>query len=156
MIGIGRTGGRDCAGFTLLELLVVVALMALAASIALPLLSGKPTDNLRLRAAVYDLTGAIRATRAAAILRDTQAVLIVDVDHHTLTSPALPQRSFAAEIGAQLQVAAPERLSPSRGGIRFYPDGTSTGGDVRLSLHGRESRICVNWLTGEPRVGSQC
>lgn len=155
MIRIWQTCGR-CAGFTLLELLVVVALMALATGIALPLLNGKPTDYLRLRAAIYDLTGAIRATRAAAILRDTQAVLIVDADHHTLTSPALRQRSFGDEIAAELQVAAPERLSPSRGGIRFYPDGTSTGGDVRLSLHGRQSRICVNWLTGEPRVDSQC
>jgi general secretion pathway protein H len=156
MIRFGKPGGRYCAGFTLIELLVVVALMALATGIALPLLNGKLTDYLRLRAAVYDLTGAIRVTRAAAILHDTQAVLIVDVDHHTFTSPALPPRSFAAEIAAQLQVAGPERLSPSRGGIRFYPDGTSTGGDVRLSLNGRESRICVNWLTGEPRVGSQC
>jgi general secretion pathway protein H len=156
MIRFGQPGGRYCAGFTLIELLVVVALMALATGIALPLLNGKPTDYLRLRAAVYDLTGAIRVTRAAAILHDTQAVLIVDVNHHTFTSPALPPHSFAAEIAAQLQVAGPERLSPSRGGIRFYPDGTSTGGDVRLSLNGRESRICVNWLTGEPRVGSQC
>jgi general secretion pathway protein H len=156
MTGIEQNGGRYCAGFTLLELLVVVALMALATGIALPLLNGKPTENLRLRAAVYDLTGAIRATRAAAILHNTQAVLIVDVDDHTFTSPVPPARSFAPEIAAQLQVAAPERLSPSRGGIRFYPDGTSTGGDVRLSLHGRESRVCVNWLTGEPRVDSQC
>lgn len=156
MIGIGRPGDRYCAGFTLLELLVVVALMALATGIALPLLNGKPTENFRLRASVYDLTSAIRATRAAAILHGNQAVLIVDVDDHTFTSPALPARSFAPEIAAQLQVAAPERLSPSRGGIRFYPDGTSTGGDVRLSLHGRESRVCVNWLTGEPRVDSQC
>lgn len=156
MIEIGRAGDRYCAGFTLFELLVVVALMALATGIALPLLNGKPTENFRLRAAVYDLTGAIRATRAAAILHDTQTVLIVDVDDHTFTSPALPARRFIPEIAAELQVAAPERLSPSRGGIRFYPDGTSTGGDVRLSLHGRESRICVNWLTGEPRVGTQC
>jgi general secretion pathway protein H len=156
MIGVEQTDNRYCAGFTLLELLVVVALMALAVGVALPILNGKPTDNLRLRAAVYDLAGAVRATRSAAILRGTQAVLIVDVDHHTLTSSALPQRRFAADIVAQLQVAAPERLSPSGGGIRFYPDGTSTGGDVRLSLHGRESRICVNWLTGEPRVGAQC
>jgi general secretion pathway protein H len=156
MTRIEQTDDRSSAGYTLLEMLAVVAIMALVASIAVPLVNGKPSDNLRLQAAVYAFTGAIRATRANAILRDTQAVLIVDVDQRTLSSPALPPRSFAPEIAAQLEVAAPERLSPSRGGIRFYPDGTSTGGDVRLSLHDREARICVNWLTGEPRVGSGC
>jgi general secretion pathway protein H len=156
MTSIEQTRDRSCAGYTLLEMLVVVAIMALVASIAVPLVKGKPSDNVRLRAAVSAFTGAIRATRANAILRDSQALLIVDVDQRLLSSPTLPPRSFAPEIVVQLQVAEPERLSSSRGGIRFYPDGTSTGGDVRLSLHGRETRICVNWLTGEPRIGSEC
>jgi general secretion pathway protein H len=38
------------------------------------------------------------------------------------------------------------------GGLRFYPDGQSSGGDIVLSLQGRVSRIAVNWLTGEPRI----
>jgi general secretion pathway protein H len=147
---------HPCAGYTLLELLVVIAIIGLASAIAVPLLNDRSSDNVRLRAAADAFAGAVRATRASAIQHDSQAVLMVDLDRHTLISPALAPRNFPAEIGAELRVAEPERVSPSRGGIRFYPDGTSTGGDLHLSLNGREIRLCVNWLTSEPRIGSDC
>jgi general secretion pathway protein H len=35
------------------------------------------------------------------------------------------------------------------GGIRFYPDGGSTGGNVRLEANGRIYQVNVAWLTGE-------
>ncbi|HZP79822.1 MAG TPA: GspH/FimT family pseudopilin [Pseudolabrys sp.] len=146
----------SAAGYTLLELLAVMAIMALVATIAIPFLRGGTSDSLRLREAIHDVAGALRVTRANAILRDTQSVLVVDVDAHTLSSPALPARHFGHDILARVKVAEPERLSPSRAGIRFYPDGSSTGGEVRLSLRGHESQICVNWLTGEPRIGADC
>ncbi len=147
---------HPCAGFTLLELLVVITIVGLASAIAIPLLNGRSSDNVRLRVAADAFTGAVRATRASAIEHDSQAVLMIDLDRHTLTSPALLPRNFASEISAELTVAEPERVSRSRGGIRFYPDGTSTGGNLQLSLHGREIRICVSWLTGAPRIGSDC
>jgi general secretion pathway protein H len=155
MTGSRHTRHSSCAGYTLLELLVVIAIIGLASAIAIPLLNGRPSDTVRLRAAADAFSGAVRGTRASAIQHDGQTVLMIDLDRHTLTSPALA-RNFAPEIGGELRVAEPERVSPSRGGIRFYPDGTSTGGDLHLSLHGRETRICVSWLTGEPRVGSDC
>jgi general secretion pathway protein H len=40
------------------------------------------------------------------------------------------------------------RSAFSDGGFRFFPDGSSTGGDVTLSLHGKQTRLCVDWLTG--------
>jgi general secretion pathway protein H len=68
----------------------------------------------------------------------------------------IPQGSFAADIVAQLKIAEPERQTPSRGGFRFFADGSSTGGDVLLRLGSREARICVNWLTGEAQDGRAC
>jgi general secretion pathway protein H len=47
--------------------------------------------------------------------------------------------------------AESERVGDS-GGMRFYPDGQSSGGEIVLALEGRASRIAVNWLTGEPRL----
>jgi general secretion pathway protein H len=151
-----RKTGLPCAGFTVLEMLVVITIIGLASAIAIPLLNGRSSDNVRLRVAADAFTDAVRATRASAIEHDSQAVLMVDLDRHTLTSPALAPHRFAPEISAELTVAAPERVSRSQGGIRFYPDGTSTGGNLHLSLDGREIRICVNWLTGAPRIRSDC
>jgi general secretion pathway protein H len=147
----------DCAtaGYTLLELLVVVAIMAVVATIAFPPV-GRGSDRLRLDAAVHGISDVIRSTRAAAILRDQEAVVVIDADAHSLSSSLVPARGFASDISITAEVADPERLSPTRGGIRFYPDGTSTGANIRLSLHQREARICVNWLTGEPRLAAIC
>ena len=39
-----------------------------------------------------------------------------------------------------------------RGGIDFFPDGTSTGGRITLALEGRNRRIDIEWLTGRIRV----
>jgi general secretion pathway protein H len=47
-------------------------------------------------------------------------------------------------------------MSPSRGAFLFFPDGSSTGGDIRLELAGREARVCVSWLTGQAQEGTQC
>jgi general secretion pathway protein H len=138
------------AGFTLLEMLVVVMILALTASVALPLL-GRPSDGLRLQTATSELLGALRATRAAAILRNSETVLTLDVDHRTFASPVIPLRAFAADITAKLTFASAERSAGSDGGFRFFPDGSSTGGDVTLSLRGHEAKICVDWLTGEAR-----
>ena len=49
----------------------------------------------------------------------------------------------------ELNTARSELTSETAGGIRFYPDGGSTGGNVRLEANGRIYRVNVTWLTGE-------
>ena len=115
---------RGSEGYTLVELLAVVAIMALAASIALPYVAGRTSDAIRLDAAVRLFTGAIRTTRSDAILRNSEMLLTIDADRRILTSPALSQRFFAADVITQMKVAEPERETPARARIRFFPDGT--------------------------------
>ena len=57
-----------------------------------------------------------------------------------------PRLAVAAQLGAWTE------RSGDLGGIRFYPDGQSSGGEIALTLDGRSARIAVNWLTGEPRL----
>jgi general secretion pathway protein H len=138
------------AGFSLLEMLVVVAIVAFIASIALPLI-GQPSDSVRLQNTASELVGALRATRAAAILRNSETVLTIDIDRRTFTSPVIPSRALSADVSTQLKFASIGRGEHSRGNFRFFSDGSSTGGHITLGLRGHEARICVDWLTGEAR-----
>ena len=139
----------------MLELLVVLALLALAGALALPQLA-RPSDGVRLQAAARELTGALRLTRASAIARNTPLALTVDVDERAFESPVVARKSLSADIALKLTVAEPERATPARGGIRFFADGSSTGGDLLLRLRDQEARICVSWLTGKPEEGAKC
>jgi general secretion pathway protein H len=146
---------RAIAGFTLVEMIVVLAILGLIAAVTLPAVT-TPTDSVRLRAVGSDLLGALRLTRAAAISRHAEMALVLDLEARTLQSPVVRETRFASDIGVGMVIAEPERTSPSRGAFRFFPDGSSTGGDIRLQLARREARICVSWLTGEAREGGDC
>jgi general secretion pathway protein H len=143
------------AGFTLIEMLVVMMILAVVATIGVPLLSNG-SDGLRLQAASSELATALRITRSAAIARNLESALLIDVDRRLFRSPVISERSFARDIDAKLTFASGIQSARSEGGFQFFPDGSSTGGDVTLSLHGKETRICVHWLTGEVRERSTC
>jgi general secretion pathway protein H len=150
-----RLDGSSVAGFTLIEMLVVMTIMALVATLAVPMLA-QPSNALRLETTARAIAGALRLTRAAAIGQNADIALDIDVDQHTFKSAAVAAQSFAPGIVAELKVAEPERTTRSHGAFRFFPDGSSTGGDVVLRLGDREVRICVNWLTGEARRRKDC
>src|SRR5262245_32170232 len=125
--------GHAAAGFTLLELLVVLAILVLVAAVALPRLTG-PSDGARLQTAVRDLIGGLRLTRAAAITGNVEMALVIDLEQRTLQSPVVPSKRFEADIASEMKIADTERATRSRGGFRFFPDGSSTGGDIRFRL----------------------
>ena len=61
------TGGAcTTSGFSLIEMLAALAVVALATALVMPLALG-PSDALRLDAAAQDVVAALRLTRAAAI-----------------------------------------------------------------------------------------
>jgi general secretion pathway protein H len=83
-------------------------------------------------------------------------VLTIDTKERSFASAVVSNSHFSPKIEAQIKVAEPERISSSRGGIRFFPDGSSTGGEVTLSVNARQAMLCVHWLTGQPVEGANC
>jgi general secretion pathway protein H len=152
---LSKAGRQSRSGFTLVEMLVVLVIVALTATIAVPLL-GASQDGLRLRQASGEMAAALRATRSAAVVRNAATTLLIDVDRRTFESDVVSRRSFASSIEAKLTFASGIGLTRFDGGFRFFPDGSSTGGDIMLSLRGNQAKVCVDWLTGQVRQEQDC
>ncbi len=135
-------------GFSLFELLVVMVMVVLMFTVAGVSMSRSLT-GAEVRNAARDMTAGLRQTRGAAITQRQQQVFLVDADARTWQVPGRPPVSLPDGLEITLTTARSELTGNNAGGIRFYPDGASTGGRVMLSADGREWHITVGWLTGE-------
>jgi general secretion pathway protein H len=135
-------------GFTLVEIIAVVALIALAVTLV-GVSVGTGLEGARVRAASKELAAALRFTRTQAIVKRESQVLIVDVENRTYTAPGRAPVELPRQLELKLLTAAQEQVGDGIGQIRFFPDGSSTGGHVELILDDAHWRIDVGWLTGE-------
>jgi len=137
-------------GFTLLEMLAVILLIGIAAA-AVSVSVTQGLASARINAASSELA-ALRATRAQAIVKGAQQNF--DVDTRTDTYLNLKRQPVALPKGLKLSITSAKDDQPNdhTGRIRFFPDGSSTGGRITLTSGKREWHINVSWLTGEVRV----
>ena len=136
------------AGFTLVELLVVMGIMGLVLA---AVTAAKPrTAATRVAVAGRAIAATLQLARAQAMAGNAETVVRIDAENNRFglakSMHPLPRGMMVA-----MTVADTERLGDG-GALRFYPDGQSSGGEIVLMLEGRTSRISVNWLTGEPRL----
>lgn len=135
-------------GFTLVEMLVVLAIMALVFALVPPLLAGSQA-RAELAAATREIAAALRETRGLAIREGRSEAFIVDGAAGTFR-PGAAARSRPVPAGLRLSLltAGGERSDSGTGAIRFFGDGSSTGGGVRVLQGERRSDVLVDWLTG--------
>ena len=146
---IRRQNGSS-AGYSLIELVVVLAIVSLAASLITVALRRAP-DSVRLEVAARNLASALRLARATAIGRHRETLFILDAEQRTFESALNQRGQFDADISVNLIVAAPERRG-AVGGFRFFPNGSSTGGRVDLTLNSWQATVLVSWVTGEAQL----
>lgn len=149
-------------GFTLVEMLVVLAVMALIVAIVPPFLGGGQS-KAELQTAARAIEAALRETRSLAIRQGRSQAFLVDAASGSYRGGDR-DRTRHVPVGIRLSLfAASDRLpggddasdtaSESRrddapSAIRFFADGSSTGGGVRLRQGGRSAEVAVDWLTG--------
>ena len=135
-------------GFTLLELVVVLFVMALAAGIAAPSIA-RSTDSLRMRSEIAGFSAFLRHAREQAISTRRPHRVVVDPSDHVMRVYAgedvrrtrtLPSRwTFDASDAARLAV-------------RFEPQGSSSGGEYRIAADDVTWRVTIDPFTGRVRT----
>jgi len=142
---------RHARGFTLVELLVVLVIASLVLALVGTSIS-RSISGAEMRTAARKLAASIRYTRTRAIISKSEQVFLVDTEERSYTAAGREPVNLPGEMEVQLTTARSELTSENVGGIRFYPDGGSTGGSVELESNGRIYTVNVVWLTGEASV----
>ena len=139
-------------GFTLLELIIVLAIMG--AMIGIVVSRGPvKSQGLQTRAAAGALAQALRAARAQAIERSQVVTVAIDPKRHEFAADNGVIRSLAP--GMDISVVPPTLPGPNGTRlIEFSPDGSASGGAVILGKGKRRLRIDVEWLTGRVKVAN--
>ena len=137
-------------GFTLIELLVVLAILAGVAGLIVVQFEGA-LSGMETRAAARDVASALRAARGRAIATQQETGVAVDVERRQYRLVGFSGEgvhTFSRAIDVDLLTDRTSLLSETEGLIRFFPDGSSTGGHVTLTSDAGQYTIEVAWLTG--------
>jgi len=134
-------------GFTILEMLIVLAIVGMAMAVVPSILAG--LDNSRLRAAALDLIGDLRLARGQAARAEGSTELAIDLDRLGFTlSDAQGFHPLPPVVG-EVQVVPPALVGADRiARIRFLPDGSATAARIVLRRGSLSATIVVDGLTG--------
>lgn len=133
---------------TLLEMLLVVALIAVASLLAVAALSGG-LKGRQLRSEAKEVAAQLRYTRTQAIASGQPQRFVIDPQAHAWHGP----NGHAGEIEPEMEIVftGAREAQPARGqgAVVFFADGAATGGRIQLSLEDAAWNIDVAWLTGQ-------
>lgn len=146
------SGVPRAKGFTLIELLVVLAIAGLIMAVTPPLLSSA-MPGLQLKGTARQLAAGLRFARGRAVAQRAEAVLALDLETRSVSiSGREGSLSIPDDLDVELVSAVSELQDEGTGSIRFFPDGSSTGGRITLSYRGRGYDLDVDWLTGRVSI----
>lgn len=131
---------------------MVLAIAAAALAVVAPNLGGA-LARTELTSAAREVASGLRYARGHAMASGRPADFWLDVNGHRYTAGDRPKpRRLPDSVKLTLVTADTQVVRDGRGFIRFFPDGSSTGGKVVLDAAGDRRLVEVNWLTGHVRV----
>jgi len=153
MIGaIGRPARSRQQGFTLLELLVVLVILALSLTIVVPSLN-RARLGILVHSAAYELATNLRAARAATQAANAEHMLVIDLARRQYWAEGVvAPRQLPQTVGLELAVPESERIGATGARVRFFADGGSSGARFVLRDGRTAAAVSVDWLNGDVRV----
>jgi general secretion pathway protein H len=148
----GRADTTAEDGFSLLEIVCVVAILAILAAIIVPGLP-RGTSRARMESYAIEVAALLKADRNAAMRRRIPIATQVDAMSRSVRSGATG-RAVRVPDDVAFDALLAERCNqrPAGSTIQFFSSGMSCGGAIALTRLGVGYEIRVNWLTGGVEV----
>jgi general secretion pathway protein H len=142
-------------GFTLLEMVCVLALIAMMAAVLLPFIPHQ-TSRSRLQAYALQAASMLKEDRNAAIRRGTGVATLVDAGSHQIRSGATAD-IIRIPDDVRFEALLPRTCNrrDSLSTISFFASGMSCGGAIALTRLDVGYEVRVNWLTGRVEIVSR-
>lgn len=144
--------GTHARGLSLLEMLLVVALIAIIGVVTATAMNGG-IDGMRLRNVGKEIATQLRYTRTQAIATGQTQRFVIDPRARTWQAANGRHGQIPATLDVQFRGASQLSTAPGQGSIAFFADGAASGGSIDLSTRGAVWEIHVGWITGEVRAG---
>ncbi len=142
-------------GFTLLELLLVLSIIGIAAALVIPRMSSG--DNARTQAQVRELVAELNYARRMALIQGQETRVTLhppspDANQSAAQSPKQSGHWYSRGVTIRPKDAKPSKTDDHFSEIfdvYFYPGGGSSGGDFIVQGGKLTARIQINALTGK-------
>ena len=144
-------GNRIQRGFTLLEILLVVSLIALAGAVLIPNMTG--LDSRSFSAQVRGASSLLNYARREAVVTGSPAkarlVIRQQEENTALPDLQLVGEWLAGDVGIRFRDSTDREIEVEDNlDITFYPEGGSTGGTLLLNQGDRLVAIDIDPFTG--------
>lgn len=143
---------RD-AGFSLLEIMIALAILALAVGLV-GVGFARSSSGFRFDAATQDLALSLREANARALRSGREVAVVIDVDGRQYQLSQDQPVALPDGAGVKVISGGQVMLAERKPAIIFYPNGGSSGGSVTLTEQDRVATVSVDWLTGAVGVTS--
>ncbi len=132
----------------MIELLVAFAIIGFAMALV-PIAYSKLNQSIEYRAAIRNFVADVAAARAKAMMTGQASAIRVNLENKTFGVDDRFNQKWPKSYKIKAEVASQAIESNKIASIRFYPDGSSTGGSVTVMRSADTGvRFRIDWLTG--------
>ena len=147
-----RPIASSAAGFTVIELLVTLSILAAVTYLALPRIT-IAKSRVSFHSLTLQLAAELRATRAAAQWSNVEKSISIDFDGHAYWSDVRPSRQrIPTEISVELSGPDISTTSSGTEKLRFRPDGSTAPRRLVLRDGPQSAVVSLDGLTGSTQI----
>lgn len=131
--------------------------MALLTAISIPMFSSGASHQ-EIRIAAREIATGLRRARSLAVTANDEATFSLDVEQRIYSVDGRSTSRLTGALELTFYTPRPELLDGAVGTVRFFPDGSSTGGRVSIKRAGTASpvyEVRIEWLTGHVTIGER-